>query len=54
MLAVAAVMCCSLAACGKGGGTDNDGNVIVQMSLMNSTNENPGWLAMIDAANGVL
>ncbi len=54
MLAVAAVMCCSLAACGKGGGTDKDGNVIVQMSLMNSTNENPGWLAMIDAANGVL
>lgn len=54
MLGLATAMCCSLAACGGGGGTDKDGNVIVQMSIMNSTNENPGWLAMIDAANEVL
>ena len=51
MLGLATAMCCSLSACGGGGGTDKDGNVIVQMSIMNSTNENPGWLAMIDAAN---
>ncbi len=54
MLGLATAMCCSLSACGGGGGTDKDGNVIVQMSIMNSTNENPGWLAMIDAANEVL
>ena len=33
---------------------DEEGNVIVQMSIMNSVNENPGWLAMIEAANAVL
>ena len=33
---------------------DEEGNVIVQISIMNSINENPGWLAMIDAANEVL
>ncbi len=38
----------------KPGDTDADGNVIVKMSIMNSTNENPGWLAMIDAANALL
>ena len=33
---------------------DDEGNVIVQISIMNSVNENPGWLAMINAANEVL
>lgn len=42
-----------LAACGPKD-VDSEGNVIVTMSIMNSTNENPGWLAMIDAANEVL
>lgn len=46
--------CTTLAACGNTGGTDSDGNVIVKMSIMNSTNENPGWLAQIEAANAVL
>ena len=45
----------ALAGCDNtSGSTDSEGNVIVTMSLMNSTNENPGWLAMIDAANEVL
>lgn len=34
--------------------TDEAGNVIVKMSIMNSTNENPGWLAQIEAANKLL
>ncbi len=42
-----------LGACGNSD-IDSEGNVIVTMSIMNSTNENPGWLAMIDAANEVL
>ena len=33
---------------------DSKGNLIVQISIMNSINENPGWLTMIDAANRVL
>lgn len=42
----------SLGACSKRGNEfDSHGNVIVTMSLINSTNENPGWLALIDAAN---
>ncbi len=41
-------------ACNGGDEYDEDGNIIVKMSIMNSTNENPGWLAMIDAANDVL
>lgn len=56
-LALAAMLSVSglaLAACGRGSDTDAEGNVIVKMSIMNSTNENPGWLAMIDAANAVL
>lgn len=45
----------SLSSCKKKGPTlDESGNVIVKMSIMNSTNENPGWLAMIDAANALL
>ncbi len=47
-------LCFSMVACVKNNETDEEGNVIVKMSLMNSTNENPGWLAMIDAANEVL
>lgn len=44
-----------LSSCGPNNVTvDSSGNVIVKMSLMNSTNENPGWLAMIDAANDLL
>lgn len=46
--------CTTLASCGGGGGTDSDGNVVVKMSIKNSTNENPGWLAQIEAANAVL
>ena len=45
--------CAALASCG-GGNTDDNGNVVVKMSIMNSVNENPGWLAMIDAANDLL
>ncbi len=49
------LLCCLVVGCGpKGDDTDADGNVIVKMSIMNSTNENPGWLAMIDAANALL
>lgn len=51
---VMATLCLSLTACVRNEEEDADGNVIVKMSLMNSTNENPGWLAMIDAANKVL
>ena len=57
LLLVAIIMttlCFSMVACVKNNETDEEGNVIVKMSLMNSTNENPGWLAMIDAANEVL
>lgn len=43
----------ALAACSDKD-VDAQGNTIVKMSVMNSTNENPGWLAMIDAANEVL
>ena len=46
--------CAALAACGGGSNTDKDGNTIVKMSIMNSTNENPGWLAQIEAANELL
>lgn len=45
----------SLASCTTPGpSVDASGNTIVKMSIMNSENENPGWLAMIDAANQVL
>ncbi len=44
----------AFAGCGGGGDTDADGNTIVKISIMNSKNENPGWLAMIEAANDVL
>ncbi len=54
LAAVLATGAISLTACGDKTETDAEGNVIVTMSLMNSTNENPGWLAMIDAANEVL
>ena len=44
-----------LVSCGnKTNSVDEEGNTIIKMSIMNSTNENPGWLAMIDAANEVL
>ncbi len=50
-----ALVSCLFAGCGpKDSGVDAEGNVIVKMSIMNSTNENPGWLAMIDAANALL
>lgn len=50
------VSSCVFGACGNNSdkSTDPEGNVVVKMSLMNSTNENPGWLAMIDAANALL
>lgn len=51
---VLTMLCASLTACVKNDDKDAEGNTIVKMSLMNSTNENPGWLAMIDAANEVL
>lgn len=45
-----------LTGCGKSGkeSHDEEGNLVVQISIMNSVNENPGWLAMIEAANKVL
>ena len=43
--------CVALASCGGG---DDNGTVVVKMSIMNSTNENPGWLAQIEAANALL
>ena len=44
-----------LSSCGNTGpSTDAEGNTIVKMSIMNSENENPGWLAMIEAANNIL
>ena len=54
-LAVVLLLFVSLAACGKkNNNVDANGNVIVKMSIMNSTNENPGWLAQIEAANQLL
>lgn len=51
-------MFASLVACGgnnnKNNQTDAQGNVIVKMSVINSTNETPGWLAQIEAANKLL
>ena len=45
----------AITGCGSGGEKhDEEGNLVVQMSIMNSVNENPGWLAMIEAANEVL
>ncbi|MDR0832330.1 MAG: extracellular solute-binding protein [Bacillales bacterium] len=45
----------SLTSCqGNGVSHDEKGNVVVTMSLMNSPNENPGWLAAIEAANELL
>lgn len=48
------VSCCAVSACGIHNTSDRGGMTVVKMSLMNSTNENPGWLAMIDAANSLL
>ena len=54
-VAIFTLLLVSLAACGgKENEVDEHGNVIVKMSIMNSTNENPGWLAQIDAANQLL
>ena len=45
----------SLASCANPGpSVDASGNTVVKMSIMNSENENPGWLAMIDTANTLL
>lgn len=52
-LTISVGLACGLTAC-KDNEVDDDGNVVVTMSIMNSTNENPGWLAMIEAANLVL
>ncbi len=47
--------CAALSSCGGSNNkVDSDGNIIVKMSIMNSTNENPGWLAQIEAANELL
>lgn len=48
------ILVVSASSCGNKPQVDEFGNTIVQISLMNSVNENPGWLAMIDAANEVL
>lgn len=53
VLGLSVVSLLGLVSCGESN-TDVNGNTIVKMSLMNSINENPGWLAMIDAANEVL
>ncbi len=51
VIALSLLMSCSGLSNDEGG---EGGVVTVKMSLMNSTNENPGWLAMIEAANEVL
>lgn len=43
----------SLTGCGQNSGGETT-STTVKISLMNSTNENPGWLAMIDKANSLL
>ena len=54
-IAIFTLLFVSLAACGKKENeVDEHGNIIVKMSIMNSTNENPGWLAQIEAANQLL
>ena len=55
-LSMVGLLFLSLGACDnkKTNDVDADGNTIVKMSIMNSTNENPGWLAQIDAANALL
>lgn len=40
--------------CGPNAQVDEEGNVIVRMTIMDNEYETPGWLAMIDAANEVL
>lgn len=54
MLGAILVSLGGLSSCKNNTKTDEEGNTIVTVSLMNSTNENPGWLAQIDAANKVL
>lgn len=54
LIALMTLSILSLSACVNETPKDTDGNQIVTMSLMNSPNENPGWLAMIEAANGIL
>lgn len=46
----------ALASCGgvSSSGSANGETTTVKISLMNSSNENPGWLAMIDKANALL
>lgn len=51
---ITAISVLGLLGCNKKEKRDSRGNLIVQMSIMNSVNENPGWLAMIEAANQVL
>ena len=57
-LGIIVPMFASIVACGgnnkKSNEVDEQGNVIVKMSVINSTNETPGWLAQIDAANELL
>ena len=50
-LMILTTACVSLVGCG--GGSEEE-ITKVKMSLMNSTNENPGWLAAIDKANELL
>lgn len=54
LLSTSLLLVGALTSCNKKEQYDESGNLIVQMSIMNSVNENPGWLAMIDAANEVL
>lgn len=54
LVVIFTTLCLGLTACVRENDKDEFGNTIVKMSLMNSSNENPGWLAMIDAANKVL
>ncbi len=44
----------AFAGCGGNVQRDEDGNVVVTMTLMDNEYETDGWLALIDAANGVL
>lgn len=54
LICIVVSLCFTFASCAPTTTVDEEGNTIVKMSIMNSANENPGWLAMIDAANAVL
>lgn len=54
LICIVVMVCFTFVSCAPATTVDEEGNTIVKMSIMNSANENPGWLAMIEAANSVL